>query len=314
MHCAPSAVGLFCVCLESTPVTFGARERLLQALPQLSPQLQTAARFVVDHPHEVLIRSMRSVAEHAGLPPSTLVRLARQTGYDNWGQLKDDFAQEAGLGRPQGYAQRAQQLHQQNRPDNLIHTLFGTTHTNLQRTQQHSHATLAPIAQCLQNAQQVYVAGFRASYPLAFALLYGYRLFRDSVHLVDAHAHSLEMQLRPLGPQDVVVTISFSPYSRECLQVAQTARQRGAQVVALTDSATSPLVPYAQHVGIFSTDSPSFFPSITAGMALIEALLAQLLVQGDAQLPARLHSAEHTLHTSGAYVHGTARAPRKPSV
>lgn len=289
-------------------MTFGARERLLQALPQLSPQLQTAARFVIDHPHEVLIRSMRNVAEHAGLPPSTLVRLARQAGYDSWSQLKDDFAQDAGLDRPQGYAQRAQQLHQQNRPDNLIHTLFNTAHTNLQRTQQHSHATLGPMAQCLQNAQQVYIVGFRASYPLAFALLYGYRLFRDSVHLVDAHAHNVEMQLRPLGPQDVVVAISFSPYSRECLQVAQAAQQRGAAVIALTDSATSPLAPYAQHVGVFGADSPSFFPSITAGMALIEALLAQLLMQGDAQLPARLQMAEHSLQASGAYVHGTPNA------
>ena len=95
---------------ESTSVTQGARTHLLQQFDHLSPQLQTAARFVVDHPNDVLIRSMRQVAELAGVPPSTLVRLAQHLGYAGWPALKDDFAQSLGLEPSQGYADRAQRL------------------------------------------------------------------------------------------------------------------------------------------------------------------------------------------------------------
>jgi DNA-binding MurR/RpiR family transcriptional regulator len=285
-------------------VTQGARDHILQQFDNLSPQLQAAARFVVDHPNDVLIRSMRGVAELAGVPPSTLVRLARQLGYDGWPALKSGFVHALGLDHPQGYADRAQRLAGQAHTHTLADELFDAHSSNLERTRQHSAAVLAPLAQCLQSARQVYVAGFRASYPLAFALLYGYRLFRDSVQSLDAHAHNLEMQLRPLGAKDVLVAISFAPYSRECLEVAQLAKERGARIVALTDSEASPLARLAAHTALFAVDSPSFFPSVAAGMALVEALLEQLVALGDAQLPQRIQKAESALVDSGVYVQG----------
>lgn len=291
------------ICRKHT-VTQGARSHLLQQFDQLSPQLQTAARFVVDHPNDVLIRSMRQVAESAGVPPSTLVRLAHQLGYAGWPALKDHFVQSLGLEPSQGYADRAQRLAGQAHTASLSDELFAAHSANLERTRQQSASMLVPLAQCLQSARQVYVAGFRASYPLAFALLYGYRLFRDSVQSLDAHAHNLEMQLRPLGPEDVLVAISFAPYSRECLDVARLAQERGARIVALTDSATSPLARMAAHTALFAVESPSFFPSVAAGMALVEALLEQLVALGDTQLPQRIQKAESALVDSGAYVQG----------
>ncbi|WP_370680380.1 MurR/RpiR family transcriptional regulator [Comamonas sp. GB3 AK4-5] len=285
-------------------MTQDARNHILQQFDHLSPQLQAAARFVVDHPNDVLIRSMRSVAELAGVPPSTLVRLARQLDYDGWPALKDGFAHSMGLDGPQGYADRAQRLSNQAHTHTLADELFDAHGANLERTRQHSASLLVPLAQCLQSANQVYVAGFRASYPLAFALLYGYRLFRDSVQSLDAHAHNLEMQLRPLGAEDVLVAISFAPYSRECLEVAHIAKERGARIVALTDSEASPLARMADHAALFAVDSPSFFPSVAAGMALVEALLEQLVALGDAQLPQRIQKAESALVDGGAYVQG----------
>lgn len=289
---------------ESTTVTQGARDLILQQFDSLSPQLQAAARFVVDHPNDVLIRSMRHVADLAGVPPSTLVRLARQLGYDGWPALKDNFAHALGLDHPQGYADRAQRLTGQAHTHPLADELFDAHSANLERTRQHSAPVLVPLAQCLQSAHQVFVAGFRASYPLAFALQYGYRLFRDSVHAVDGHAHNLEMQLRPVGAADVLVAISFAPYSRECLEVARIAQERGARIVALTDSEASPLARMADHAALFAVDSPSFFPSVAAGMALVEALLEQLVALGDVELPQRIQKAESALVESGAYVQG----------
>lgn len=287
-----------------TTVRLNVRDQILQHFDQLSPQLQSAARFVIDHPHEVLVRSMRSVAEQAEVAPSTLVRLAQHLGYAGWPALKGEFAQAMGLGN--GYADKALRLTEQGGGHGhvLMDELFQAQSANLESTLQSCTPVLMSVAQCLQSAKQVYVAGFRASYPLAFALLYGYRLFRDSVHSLDAHAHNLEMQVRPMGPGDALVAVSFAPYSRECLDVAQLAKQRGAQLVALTDSEASPLARMADHTALFAVDSPSFFPSVAAGMALVEALLEQLVVLGDHALPQRIQEAETDLVRCGAYVQG----------
>ena len=123
------------------------------------------------------------------------------------------------------------------------------------------------------------MAGFRSSYPIAFGFHYLYRLFRDSVHLVRGDAGTLEMDLRALKPDDAVLMTSFAPYSQEIVRVAEAARRAGSKVIALSDSVAAPIALKADCTLVFSVDSPSFFPSISAGMALVEALVQQLLAQ-----------------------------------
>lgn len=114
-------------------------------------------------------------------------------------------------------------------------------------------------AKLLQQSETVYVAGFRASLPVAYTLVYGYRLFRNSVQLIDGQNVGLEMQLRPIGKRDAVVVISFSPYSSEMLTIIEHAKRRGARLLAMTDSDASPLARAADQTILFSIDSPSFF-------------------------------------------------------
>ena len=52
------------------------------------------------------------------------------------------------------------------------------------------------VAKLIRKAPHVHVAGFRSCYPVAFGMVYGYRLFRSSVSLISAEAGTLEMQLR----------------------------------------------------------------------------------------------------------------------
>ena len=40
----------------------GARDRVLAKIEELAPRMQAAARYVADHPTEVVVDSMRTVA------------------------------------------------------------------------------------------------------------------------------------------------------------------------------------------------------------------------------------------------------------
>jgi DNA-binding MurR/RpiR family transcriptional regulator len=159
-------------------------------------------------------------------------------------------------------------------------------------------------------ARTVHVAGFRASFPLAYALVYGYRLFRDSVQLIDGGGGGIEMQCRSIEKADVVTVISFAPYSKEAISMLDTLSHRGAKLVAITDSATSPLAQAADVAVLFSVTSPSFFPSVTAGFALIEALLELLLVDGGPSAVKKLERAEKELRDSHAYASSSTHTRR----
>lgn len=283
-----------------------AKDLILERFPSLSPRLQAAARFVVDHPNEVVTGSMRSLAERAGAQPAALVRLAQQLGFAGWPELKAAFVADMGL-QSERYGLRAKKLTVRGRDAGLAHELFSRYQENLEITQTQSGDQLREAARLLKRAKDVHVAGFRASHPVAFTFFYGCRLFRNSVHLIDGTSAGLEAELRPIGRTDVVVVIGFAPYSRESVMVMEHAKAADARVLALTDSQASPLALGADLSLLFAIDSPSFFPSVAAAVALAEALLEQLVAEGGDEVVTQIDRVERQLFESGAYVQAPSR-------
>lgn len=284
----------------------GARDQILDQFTALTPRMQAAARYIVDHPNEVVIGSMRTLAEQAKAQPATLVRLAQQLGYAGWPELKAAFARDLGL-HSTTYGERAKSLARRGNTQELASELFAMQRSNLDATEAAAAPVLPEAVKLLRKARAVHVAGFRASHPIAFALFYGYRLFRNSVSLVDGLGVGLELQLRAIERQDAVVVTSFAPYSREAQAVAQHAHAAGAALIALTDSSAAPVALRADVVLQYAVASPSFFPSVAAGVALTEALLEQLVAEGGDGVVERIERVERQLFDSGAYLQRPAR-------
>ena len=281
-------------------------EDLRQRFAELSPALQQVARYVLDHPNDVVTSSMRTIGTRASSTPATLVRFAQHIGYAGWPQLKEAWVAEMGLG-PEAYGQRARQLVGRSKDQTLTGELFEVQRRNLEITQRQIAPALQAACALLEPAGAVHAAGFRACFPIAFSFVYVYRLFRRSVHLIDGQGGSLEMQQRALAKGDALVVISFAPYSREALLVAQAAKAAGCKVLALTDSVASPLSLLADETLLFAIRSPSFFPSIAAGVALAEALLELLASRAGKSVVRRIDQAEAQLFESGAYLQAPGR-------
>jgi DNA-binding MurR/RpiR family transcriptional regulator len=109
------------------------------------------------------------------------------------------------------------------------------------------------------------------------------------------------MELRAIKKADAVAIISFAPYSKEAIQVAQAARKAGCAILVMCDSIVAPIAQDADCILVFSTETPSFFPSSTGAIALIEILVEQLLAKAGKQAVTGIESAEEHLHQTGAY-------------
>lgn len=283
------------------------RDTLRSRFDTLSPVLQQAARFVLERPHDVVTGSMRSVSAATGIAPSNLLRFAQQLGYDGWPGLKADLVQDLGLGGSHPYGERAQSVVRRGKDKKLAAELFEAQRVNLVATERQAEGRLQKVAALLARANHVHAAGFRACFPVAYSFVYLYRLFRDSVSLLDGLAGGLEMQSRAIGPRDALLVVSFAPYSREALDCARAAKAAGAKLVALTDSEVSPLSLVADETILFATHSPSFFPSVTSALAVSEALIEALLGSEKADVVERVTRAEMQLFESGAYLQPPAR-------
>jgi len=288
--------------LDNPPDSFDQLiDHLRKVYPALSPQFQNAARYLLNQPRNVPILSMRKIAADAGVQPATLVRLAQHLGYSGWQDLRELFV-NAVHGSAQLYAERARKVIGTGKTTRLQAEILAAQFKNLEHTSAQNTQSLPVAAELLTRAANVYIAGFRASYPIAFGFHYVYRLFRRTTSLIRGEAGTLELELRSLTAKDAVFLISFAPYSQEITQIARAAHAAGCKVVALTDSTVSPVALDADCTLVFSTESPSFFPSTAAATALTEALLEQLLAKKGKGAIKAIEHAEGQLHHSGAYL------------
>lgn len=283
----------------TTPEELG--QRIQSQFPTMTPQFQVGARYLLDFPSEIAVASMRQIATQAGVQPATLVRLAQSLGYDGWATLKQVFvsAVQQGPGRYTDQARRV--MKGKNKADIVARTL-ATQASNVGLLNTLNPDDVKDVIDSIARAKHVYVGGFRASFAAAFTFHYQYRLFRRSVTLLRSDAGTLEMDLGLMTHRDAVVIISFAPYSHEAMQALQAARQAGAQVIALCDSMVAPMALEADSTLTFSTETPSFFPSVTSAVALTEILIEQLLARSGSTALNDLKRSEDRLHATGAYM------------
>ena len=257
--------------------------RLQRELPELRPALRRAAKFILDHPNEIGLLPIRDAAAQARVSPNTLVRLGQWLGYPTYDHLRHPFREALKQG-PHTISSQARWLQQLGQGEGfapLYAQMAAASVSNLQRTfSENDPHKLEQAALDLAQARQAYVLGSRSSYSLAHYFFYVGRMAMPNLNLVPRHVSAPFDDLTLVGDQDVVLALSYSPYAKDTLQACEYAKARGARLIAITDSVAAPLVYLADHVFVVPTQSPQYFASAVAIMALLETLLAFVVAQG----------------------------------
>ena len=127
----------------------------------------------------------------------------------------------------------------------------------------------------IDTAKNIYIQGAMASGLLASFMHYNLRLIVDRVTLVGSVGISeLYQQMIHIGEGDLLIAMSFPRYAKSTVEACRFAHEAGAQIIAITDSESSPLVSYAKTRLYAYSDMVSFVDSLVAPMSLINALIA----------------------------------------
>ncbi|CAN7643670.1 MurR/RpiR family transcriptional regulator [Bosea sp. LjRoot9] len=282
---------------------------------KLPPQLQAVARWVLDHPADVALLTTREQARRAGLAPATFTRLAQRLGLPGYDALRTAYAASLRQ-RPDGFANRATELlerHGDEGDSAIAQDMFAALaeHVRALREPQ-SVACLERAAALLANARSVFCFGLRSAFPAVYMLDYIRTLIGAESVLADTAGGRGIDALRRIGPGDVLFVISVSPYTRLTLQAAAYARDKGASIVALTDSAHSPLAALADETVLVRTETPSFFHSMTPAFAAVECLAALMTARRGKPALDAIAASEAQLDAFSTF-ETPRRAKRRPS-
>ncbi len=249
--------------------------RIIKALDAMPAQLQSAARYVLENPRDVALLSMREQARRAGLQPATMTRFAKRLGLAGYEEMRALHA-EAIRSPNLNFAGKAttQVSTQREKGDRALAAEMAQALAGqiARLADPEVLESLAAAAASLHNARRIYCMGMRSCHAIAWHLHYILSLFNDRVVLLDNVAGIGLDPIRTASDRDLLVVASVRPYTRATIEVARYAAECGIPVLAFTDSKASPLVPIARHALLVTTESPSFFHSMTPAFALAEML------------------------------------------
>ena len=288
--------------------------RLKAGFDDLPPQLKEAARWVIDHPADVALLSLREQARRAGIAPATLTRLAQRLGLGGYNGVRKLFA-DAVRERPESYRGRAEELlvRRDSEGDQaLVQDIFASLSQHLQNLSlPDAIERFAAAADMIASSNRVFCLGQRSSFSVAYIFHYVRSLFGSNSVLVDGSGGSGVDTLRTIGKGDVLLAISVNRYVRHTIDAAKFAKDRGARVVALTDSEISPLVSFADEAILVRTETPSFFHTMAPAFAAVECLAALVAARRGRETLAALDESERQLATFGTYIVPRAKGRRR---
>ncbi len=258
-------------------------DQLLAEFDQLPGQLQISARYIIDHPHEVGLQSMRTLAANAEVHPNSFVRLARHLGFEGYDAMRERFRDfvRAGIGSSPDRVQWLRELDRSGGSAAVFGSMAEACLDNMEKMfAQQSVEDLERAVDCMINARRVYVLGLGLAYPLAYNFWYVARMGFDHFILSPRHGSQPSDDMIRMDERDCLLAMTFQPYRRDTLAAVQQAREQGAKIIGITDSSAATLCREADLGLVAPTHTPQFFQSNAAVAALLESLCALLIVRG----------------------------------
>jgi DNA-binding MurR/RpiR family transcriptional regulator len=286
----------------STPEAVMAE--LQTAFASLSPRIRAAARYLLDHPNEIAVTSMRQIAQAANVPPNTLVRLAQALGFEGFEEFRHPF-REAMRRNGESITDRARTLQDFSRAGSqgeLLRELAETSISNVATLfSTTSAANLKRAARMIIKARNAYVLGMGSCYASMHGFYYVGRMAIPNLLFVPQQSSLPADDLQHIGRGDVLFAATYRPYRRDTVEAARNAKASGAKLISLTDSRASPIAADADLLLLAPTSTPQFFPSMLAMIALLESLLAFIVSETDNEAVANIEAIHRNRMATGVY-------------
>lgn len=258
-------------------------KRISQEYEALSKQLKLIARHVEQHRDHLGLEGIQEVASQCGVQPSAVVRFSKHFGFSGYSELqrifRDGLSRQIAPGRT--YRARIREVIEAGGRDlssaEIAQEFLTGSIAAMQELQSGLHGpTFRKAVDLLADADAIWIAGSRRSFPVAAYLEYALQHTDKRIVLISALGSMHFGQVRAVRKGDVMIAISFAPYAEETIAVAGEAQRRGARLIAITDSRMSPLARDAQVVLAVQDNATFGFRSLTSTMGLAQSLFIAL--------------------------------------
>ncbi len=251
-------------------------ERIKTSLPTFSKGQKAIGTFILESYDKAAFMTASRLGEVTNVSESTVVRFATALGYEGYPELQ--LALQELIRIRLTSVQRMEVPHDRIGEGDVLESVLNSDMAKIRSTLETvSRSDFAAASDAVVNAKRIYIIGMRSSASLASFLAFNFRFMFDNVTLVQTTSGSeIFEQLLRVSEGDVVIAISFPRYSKRIINAVEFAHMQGAHIVALTDSALSPIAAHADSTLYAKSDMASFVDSLVAPLSIMNALIVDI--------------------------------------
>lgn len=245
-------------------------------MEEFSKGQRRIADYILDNYDKAAFMTASRLGSLAGVSESTVVRFAFELGYDGYPNMQKALQEmiRSRLTSTQRI-QAAEDIF--SGPDVLAAVIQSDIDKLRLMIAQAEQKEFDRVVEKIMNSRHVYILGVRSSSFVAGYLNFYLHMLTENVTLVQSNAAGeIFEQLLHIGPGDVMIAISFPRYSNVTINTAKFARDRGADIIAITDNELSPIYQVSDAALLAPCEMISFVDSMVAPLSLMNALLVAL--------------------------------------
>lgn len=239
---------------------------------RLSKGQKLIAEFILKSYDKAAFMTAAKLGESVGVSESTVVRFAIEIGFEGYPELQKALHE---LVRVRLTAvQRLEMTNSLVSSENALKGVLKADMENIRATlEKINETTFEAFVDSLFEARNIYIVGLRSSNALAEFAAFYLDLLLENVKSLNPGVSDIFEQMLKINEKDLIIGIGFPRYSNKTIQALDFAKERGATILAITDSLLSPLAGRADISLIAQSNMASFVDSLVAPLSVINALI-----------------------------------------
>lgn len=230
---------------------------------------------MLESPGQAAVQSISELALRNSVDPSTLTRLGKRLGFSGFVPLQDVFRRHVAATQP-FYSTRVQELVTAKSAGKSPGMLARLAESECQKVLAVASALtdkqMERAAKQLVKAKHVYILGLRATYAVSYFFGSFLGNLRDRVTILGAPGFPLAAELANIKKDDLLVAVTFRPYTRAVVAAVKVVRAEGTPVLSFTDGG-SPIDVEPDDGVTLEVDQPFYLDSSLAQFFAAEAVL-----------------------------------------
>lgn len=254
------------------------KDRVEQNFEKLPKNQKKIAKYYLDNIDQVLFMNVQEAAKATSSNVAAIVRLAQRLGFSGFTEMRDELI--ASFQTRLKTKNVFPLIDQSNFKDDTLTAVANQDICNINDTLNLiERDNFEKVVDCILNSERVFTVGLGISHLLSHIISYQLNQLGIFSNTLTNNQSTFLEQILFMNKKDVLIVLSFPPYSKGTIEAVKYAKEKKIKVIAITNKISAPVSLYSDFSLIVKSDNMLFTNSFAAISVLINALVTECAVR-----------------------------------